>query len=107
MSVSRLTEGLQCSVTFFPHWCILHDLATRMMIGLGEERNGLYYLVALASNKAPSIPRPTCHLAISAADLWHRRLGHISSSRWHFLAKSSLDCPSQFNGVCDACHLAK
>ena len=23
MSVSRLTRGLNCSVTFFPHWCVL------------------------------------------------------------------------------------
>ena len=36
ISVSRLKRGLSCSVTFFPYWCILQDLATRRMIGLGE-----------------------------------------------------------------------
>ncbi|KAI9194591.1 hypothetical protein LWI28_007414 [Acer negundo] len=34
LSVSRLTRGLNCSITFFPYWCVLHDLATRRMIGL-------------------------------------------------------------------------
>ena len=36
ISVSRLTRGLSCLVTFFPYWCILHDLAMRRTIGLGK-----------------------------------------------------------------------
>ena len=36
MSVSRLTRDLNCSMTFFPHWCVLQDLATRRMLGLGK-----------------------------------------------------------------------
>jgi hypothetical protein len=56
LSVSRLTRGLQCSVTFFPYWCILQDLVTKKMIGLGKERNGLYYLVALATKKTLTSP---------------------------------------------------
>ncbi|KAK0605442.1 hypothetical protein LWI29_026876 [Acer saccharum] len=40
ISVSRLTRGLNCSITFFPYWCILQDLATRRMIGLGKQRDG-------------------------------------------------------------------
>lgn len=33
ISVSRLTRGLNCSVTFFPYWCILQDLDIRRTIG--------------------------------------------------------------------------
>jgi hypothetical protein len=51
MSVSRITKDLNCSVTFFPYWCILQDLRTKTTIGLGKQRDGLYYLVALASEK--------------------------------------------------------
>ena len=51
MSVSRLTRGLDCLVTFFTHWCVLQDLATRRMIGLGKQRDGLYYLAALTTKK--------------------------------------------------------
>ncbi|RVW82826.1 Retrovirus-related Pol polyprotein from transposon RE1 [Vitis vinifera] len=64
MSVSRVTKDLNCSVTFFPHWCILQDLTTRTTIGLGEQRDGLYYLVALASEKpktqTPSAAATSC-----------------------------------------------
>jgi hypothetical protein len=37
MSMSRVTRDLNCLVTFFPHWCILQDLTTRMTICLGEQ----------------------------------------------------------------------
>ncbi|KAJ0085502.1 hypothetical protein Patl1_07465 [Pistacia atlantica] len=37
MSVSRVTRDLNCSVTFFPYWCILQDLMTRTTISLGEQ----------------------------------------------------------------------
>ena len=36
MSVSQVTRELNCSVTFSPQLCILQDLMTRMMIGLGQ-----------------------------------------------------------------------
>ena len=52
ISISRLTRGLSCSVTFFPYWCILQDLATRRTIGLSKQRDRLYYLVALALEKS-------------------------------------------------------
>jgi hypothetical protein len=54
MFISRVTRGLNCSVTFFPYWCIIQDLAMKTTIGLGKQRGGLYYLVALAS----TIPTP-------------------------------------------------
>ncbi|CAL2239954.1 unnamed protein product [Prunus armeniaca] len=37
-------------------------MSTRTTIGLGKERDGLYYLVALASDRTPSTTRPSCHL---------------------------------------------
>ncbi|KAL6323616.1 hypothetical protein AAG906_039210 [Vitis piasezkii] len=58
------------------------DLATRRMIGLGKQRDGLYYLAALTTNKTEtnsySSPnrQPTCNLTTSSTDLWHSRLGH-------------------------------
>ena len=93
MSVSRLTRGLNCSVTFFSHWCVLQDLATRRMIGFGKQRDGLYYLEALTTKKTEtnshSSPnhQPTCNLTTSSSDLWHSRLGHVSHSRLSFIAK--------------------
>ena len=43
LSVSQIIKSLQCSVTFSP-FCVFQDLKTKKLIGLGHERNGLYYL---------------------------------------------------------------
>ena len=104
MSVGKTTEDLHCSITFFPSWCILQDLATRMMIGVGKRRNDLYYLVALAST--PSSSSFSCNLIISS-NLWHRRLGHPSSSRLQFLSNNLIKFNFDSNHKCDVCPLAK
>ena len=105
MSVSKLTQGLHCSISFFPNWCILQDLATRKTIGLGKQQGGLYYLVSLASDK-PSLLPPSCNHAHASTHLWHSRLGHPSSSRLQFLAKNVLNFPFS-NNACEVCPLAK
>jgi hypothetical protein len=115
MSVSRITRDYHCSVTFFPYWCILQDLRTKKTIGLGKQRDRLYYLVTLASEKPthqpPSAATISCHLpssqVASSTALWHRHLGHLSSSRLDFMAKHLLNFPFQSNNVCDVCALAK
>ena len=113
MSVSRLTKDLNCSVTFFPHWCVLYDLATRRMIGLGKQCDGLHYLAMLTTRKmgttSHSLPnhKPTCNLTTSSTDLWHSRLGHISHSRLSLIAKNFLKFSIQSNNACPICPLAK
>ncbi|CAL8991196.1 unnamed protein product [Prunus brigantina] len=73
MSVSQVTRSLNCSVTFFPSWCILQDLTTKTTIGLGKQRDGLYYFWShwrqqhRALNSDPPLPLLTsilfsCHL---------------------------------------------
>ena len=57
MSVSQLTRDLNCSMTSFPYWCVLLDLATRWMIGLGKQHDEMYYLAALTTRKIET----TCH----------------------------------------------
>ena len=108
MSVSRLTRDLNFSMTFFPHWCVLQDLATKRMIGLGKQRDGLYYLAALTTRKigttSHSSPnhQPTCNLTTSSTDLWH-----ISHSRLSFIAKNFLKFSIQSNSAFPICLLAK
>ncbi|KAM1681408.1 hypothetical protein ACFX2K_038957 [Malus domestica] len=106
MSVSRITGGLNCSVTFFSTWCILQDLTTKRTIGLGKQRGGLYYLVALAPVQ-DGTSRRFCNMVLSPTELWHRRLGHLSSSRLDFMSKTMLHFPFQSNNACDVCPLAK
>lgn len=112
MSVSRVTRDLNCSVTFFPHWCVLQDLMTGMTIGLGKQRDGLYYLVAMAANKTHH-PAQSVHTIKATSSqntstiLWHRRLGHLSSSRLDFMSKTLLHFPLEPNNNCDVCALAR
>ncbi|KAM7485260.1 hypothetical protein LguiA_001269 [Lonicera macranthoides] len=81
------------------------------MIGLGKQRDGLYYLTAIAT-RSPSITRslsshqPRCNLTTST-DLWHRRLGHTSSPCLSFIAKNFLHFSVTPNNVCPICPLAK
>ncbi|RVW56241.1 Retrovirus-related Pol polyprotein from transposon RE1 [Vitis vinifera] len=88
------------------------DLATRRTIGLGKQRDGLYYLVALVTEKSltnhsSSTNQPACNLAISSTDLWHSRLGHVSPFCLSFIAKNFLNFSVQSNNACPICPLAK
>ena len=87
----------------------------RITIGLGEQRDKHYYLVALASEKPkPQIPSaattsshsPSSQVTSSSA-LSHRRLGQMSSSRLDFMAKRLLNFPFQSNNSCDVCAIAR
>ncbi|KAL0283535.1 UNVERIFIED_CONTAM: Retrovirus-related Pol polyprotein from transposon RE2, partial [Sesamum radiatum] len=44
LSISQLIKTHNCSVTFYPSYCVIQDLQTRRMIGTGHERGGLYFL---------------------------------------------------------------
>ena len=44
ISVSKLTRTLDCSISFFPDYCLIQDLSTKWIIGRGRESGGLYIL---------------------------------------------------------------
>jgi hypothetical protein len=69
------------------------------MIGLGTERDGLYYF----TNTRPA----RCQVAKSTSQLWHRRLGHLSNKVLSFLSNNvSKICNSDLE-ECLVCPLAK
>ena len=41
LSVSQLTKELQCAVLFYPDFCILRDLSSGKVKGIGKEESGL------------------------------------------------------------------
>lgn len=43
ISISKLTQSLNCVAHFFPTFCVLQDLAMRKMIGMDKRKNSLYY----------------------------------------------------------------
>ena len=44
ISVSKLTRTLNCSISFFPGYCLIWDLLTKWIIGRERESGGLYIL---------------------------------------------------------------
>ncbi|KAM2356612.1 hypothetical protein ACFX1X_005690 [Malus domestica] len=109
MSVSKVTRDLNCLIIFFPTFCILHDLATKKMIGLGKEHDGLYYLVPV---KEDVIFRQnkvgvTAASVSTSANIWHQRLGHLSNGPAQFLSSSIPSISFNFDSHCDVCPIAK
>jgi len=41
--IAKITRDLNCSVTFFDDHCVLQDRISRTPIGVGEQRDGVYY----------------------------------------------------------------
>ncbi|XP_042946557.1 uncharacterized protein LOC122279793 isoform X1 [Carya illinoinensis] len=98
LSISRITQSLQCSVTFYPSSCVFQDLKTGNKIGTGHEAGGLYYLdVQQSPTRALTTPS-------SSAFEWHCRLGHPSLSLLKCQIKN-LGSVSPFS--CEACQLSK
>ena len=103
LSVSKLTRQLHCTILFHPDFCVLQDLATKKVIGIGKHHNGLYYL----SQNTAVQPPPVTHNVSVTHDLWHRRLGHPSTAPSQFLEKSTSGITFDFNSHCDVCPMAK
>ena len=73
ISVSQLTQNKGCVAQVTDRLCILQDRISRMLIGVGEQENGLYFFrrmeMAAAMQRSSSL----------SPDVWHTRLGHPSS----------------------------
>ncbi|CAL9224790.1 unnamed protein product [Arabidopsis halleri] len=72
VSVSQMIHQNKCFAHFGPGFCAIQD-RSRMLIGAGEEQNGLYFFREVKEVVAFSL-----HVAVTV-DVWHRRLGHPSS----------------------------
>lgn len=76
ISVSKLLRQTGCIAIFTDTLCFLQDRFTRTLIGAGEEREGVYYFTGVQAARAKKAAKDT---SVSEA-LWHRRLGHPSST---------------------------
>lgn len=101
ISVSQLTRDSGCVFQITDRLCVVQDRITRMLIGAGEQSNGLYFLigVAVASAMQGTNSQPM--------ELWYCRLGHPSSKPLEMLQLSDF-CSSAFDSkTCDVCIRAK
>lgn len=109
LSVSRLTKELQCSVSFFPNFCIFQDLSSGKVLEIGEENDGLYLLNHKGSTDNNERPVRGLLATKNKADilLWHRRLGHASVGAMKRLFNFNHDECKQVLDTCEICPLAK
>jgi hypothetical protein len=105
LSVSQLTSAINCSVHFFPTFCILQDLATKMMIGLGKQSKGLYYLMPQSESHSSSTK--SYQVSFPSGAVWHNRLGHPSKLPSQFLSKLIPSFVYDSQHSCEVCPLAK
>lgn len=101
MSISHVTKELNCTMLMHPHFCFLHDIRTGEIIGRGTEQNGLYYVDEIAQQGKVMLAHGT---ADRDAWLWHRRLGHPSTTYLKLLFPKLVKTETL---SCDSCVLAK
>ncbi|CAL1377952.1 unnamed protein product [Linum trigynum] len=104
LSVSRLTAELPVALIFLGDFCVIHDLPSKRLIGMGKHVDGLYYLRLFEQG------HPVAHTvrqSLGDTELWHSRLGHPSKSKLHLL-EDTLGCSFIHNNEpCRSCLRAK
>ncbi|XP_026387812.1 uncharacterized protein LOC113282888 [Papaver somniferum] len=102
ISLACLIKDLKCIVTLTDKLCVIQDRTTRTVIGVGEERDGVYIFhsgTLITANRV-SAEEDYC--------LWHRRLGHASNKVISLLpCTNKVDCQKFLDEPCDICFKAK
>ena len=72
ISVSLLLRYSGLVIQLTDKFCVIQDRSTRKVIGVGEQREGLYFLKGAASVHAFKMN------GVTSFELWHRRMGYPS-----------------------------
>ena len=113
VSVSQLTDTLNCSLNFLSDRCIVQDTRLKRMIGLAKHMNGLYYVegspmvTRLAHCNSNIASNTSSSFSVCSDELWHFRLGHLSSSRLSILNKNFPYISCHVSPLCEICQYAK
>lgn len=79
-----MTRELQCSVLFFPHFCIFQDLCTGKVRGIGKEEGDIYLLLPKASERIVDgrnkVSSCVAERLSEDVQIWHKRLGHVPAA---------------------------
>ena len=111
LSVQKMVKDSKCLFQFFPTHCLLIDSVSGSVIGVGEARNGLYYLTNHKTRQLPSNWFAPASVSLNAAstvsmEVWHHRLGHAPVSNIKRIPQFST-LESEPDKVCISCPLAK
>ncbi|GJX34562.1 cysteine-rich receptor-like protein kinase 8 [Tanacetum coccineum] len=125
LSIPKLTKDNNCVAIFFPNFCVLQDLTTKKVLGLGKKIAGLYHLLnvpmdsvdgkirdmvqshmssGLFSCSAGIYNKPVCTNMFS---LWHHRLGHLPVSKMKNIQCNDVPTVNDSGSTCLTCPMAK
>ena len=82
-------------MTYFDDFCVIQDRTSRILIGAGKQREGVYYYKRTSSSQANTM---------NARCLWHKRLGHPSTevlSYFSFSLGIGCDSNNEKEDVCE------
>ncbi|XP_071700452.1 uncharacterized protein [Rutidosis leptorrhynchoides] len=119
LSVPKLTKEKSCAVIFFSHFCVIQDLMTKKVIGLGERRAELYYLVNMPlyqvdkrltklikdsysdSSLFSIIKEASAHSSalLNSYSLLNQRLGHVLKSKLNHITCISDSVENSSNDI--------
>jgi len=109
MSVHKPVSDNNVFAEFHPDFFCVKDKATKRVLLHGTSRNGLYPVSCSSPSSAP-LHCQGLAATTTSLDLWHRRIGHPSSSIVDYVTRSNkLACTPRTNknNVCDSCQQAK
>ena len=103
ISLARLLREKSCFALFTDKFCVIQDRTSKMLIGAGEERDGVYHFRGVVSASANNVKKST-------RTLWHERLGHPSTKILSSFLSTLDDFEhhsSDSSGFCEVCIQAK
>lgn len=104
ISLARLLRELDYFAMFTGKFCVIYDHTSKMLSGVGEERNEVYHFRGAVSVSASMVKQDNIN------NLWHIRLGHPSKKVLSSLLPSLGDfdkISSDQTYFCDVCIRAK
>uniref|UniRef100_A0A803KVP7 Uncharacterized protein n=1 Tax=Chenopodium quinoa TaxID=63459 RepID=A0A803KVP7_CHEQI len=114
LSVPKLTKDSQCEVNFYGTHCVIRDVVSKKIRGIGKAKNGMYYLVnePLGADLMSQAQNTHNYLAAQSDTgsvpfaVWHHRLGHASVKKLQYIpcVKKTIKENSQ---ICVTCPMAK
>ncbi|KAK3019234.1 hypothetical protein RJ639_004678 [Escallonia herrerae] len=98
--VSCLATDANCFMAFSHDICLLQDCTSKSRIGLGKMHRGAFVFQPLSTATVAAVSESESY------ELWHRRMGHLSSQPFIHLPTVLVVSPS-LKTICDVCCRAK
>lgn len=119
LSICKLSQDCKYEVMFGPGGCVISDSVSKNVVGVGEIKQGLYYLMneKLAvmqavtwgdvQRKVTDEKKKLKGKSEGQYDLWYKRLGHASHSKMQHIPLVRPYLSQHKDQVCITCPLSR